>query len=340
VWKSLAPGWTVVCRIGGLGTADTEIEVTNIMTPRDTFLGLKAPGHWRALLRNLTVECLALQPSWIKLWEYRHLQRYLLAGLFRLEKNRVVVTGAGPAGHRYRMRLSWQGHTECVLGIYEPSVVRGLQKYLRVGDTCFDVGAHVGYLTILMARLVGPGGLAVAFEPVPETFETLGENVRLNHLDNVKLERTAVGEREGMISLFCDATQKLSWTPSVSAYSAPSNHLKRISAPVLSLDGYLQKSALRPRLVKIDVEGAELAVLRGARKMLLDARPVVLVEIHDLGAGYRAEVMQFLDACGYVIEETSTRGRETFCLAVPCAASTSARGASAQFKQRDEACVV
>jgi hypothetical protein len=74
------------------------------------------------------VECLALQPTPLKLWEYRHLHRLFLKGLFRLEKERVVVTGAGPSGQRYRMRLSWQGHTECVLGIYEPSVIRALRK--------------------------------------------------------------------------------------------------------------------------------------------------------------------------------------------------------------------
>jgi FkbM family methyltransferase len=268
------------------------------------------------------VECLALQPSRIKLWEYRHLQRYLLACLFRLERDRVVVTGAGPTGQRYRMRLSWQGHTECVLGIYEPSVISALQKHVRVGDTCFDVGGHVGYLTVFMACLVGPTGCVVAFEPVPDTFETLRENVRLNRLENVRLECTAVGEQEGTILLFCDAIQELSWTPSVSGYSVPAGGLKKISARVQSLDSYFEKAALRPNVVKIDVEGAEMAVLRGARRMLLDVRPVVLVEIHDLGARHRAEVMQFLDTCGYSVEEMEIRGRERFCLAVPARAET------------------
>ena len=265
------------------------------------------------------MECLALQPSQLKLWEYRHLHRYLLAGLFRLEKDRVVVTGAGPAGQRYRMRLSWQGHTECVLGIYEPNVIHALQEHLRAGDTCLDVGSHVGYLTILMAHLVGPHGHVVGFEPVPETFETLRENVRLNNLENVQLECTAVGEQEGTLSLFCDSAQELSWTPSVAAYSAPHNDLTKISVPVHSLDGYLRTSGLHPNLVKIDVEGAELAVLRGARKMLREMRPVVLVEIHDLGPAHRADVLKLLDSCDYAVEEMATRGRETFCLAVPCA---------------------
>ena len=285
----------------------------------------KARSIWRTAVRDLFVECLALQPLPMKVWEYRKFRRYLLGCLFQLEKNRIAVTRAGPAGQRYRMRLSWQAHTACVLGIYEPKVIRALQQHLRVGDTCLDVGGHVGYLTLLMARLVGPGGRVVAFEPVPETFEALRENVRLNGLENVTLECTAVGENQGMISLFCDAAQELSWTPSVSAYSVPGNNLKKIAVPVLSLDGYLESSALRPSLVKIDVEGAELAVLRGARRMLLEARPVVLVEIHDRGAGHRAEVMQILDACGYVVNELDTRERETFCVAVPCSTPVSAQ---------------
>ena len=262
------------------------------------------------------MECLALQPSPVKLWEYRHLHRYLLAGLFRLEKNRVVVTGAGPSQLRYRMRLSWQGHTECVLGIYEPNVIRALQRYLRPGDTCIDVGSHVGYMTILMAHLVGPQGRVVAFEPVPETFEALRENVRLNNLENVQLECTAVGEQEGTISLFCDSAQELSWTSSVAACRVPGNDLKKISAPMHCLDSYLQVSNLHPHLIKIDVEGAELAVLRGARRMLREVRPVVLLEIHDLGATHRTEVTNVLNSCEYVVEEMATRNRETFCLAV------------------------
>jgi hypothetical protein len=90
-----------------------------------------------------------------------------------------------------------------------------------------------------------------------------------------------------------------------------------ISVPVLSLDNYLEISAMRPNLVKIDVEGAELEVLRGARRMLIEARPVVLVEIHDRGAVHQAEVRQVLRGCGYAINDLETRERETFCVAVP-----------------------
>jgi FkbM family methyltransferase len=263
----------------------------------------------------LVVECFAWQPLRLKNWEYRRFRRYLLGVLFRLEKNRIVVARAGPAGQRFRMRLAWQGHTACALGIYEPEVIRALQDHLRVGDTCLDVGGHVGYLAVIMARLVGPSGRVVAFEPVPGTFEALRANVRLNELHNVALECTAVGESDGIISLYCDGNQELSWTPSVAAYSVTGNCPTKISVPVLSLDCYLAKTALRPNLVKIDVEGAELAVLQGARRMLLECRPVLLIEIH--GEQHRAEVLRLLEGCGYAVSELGTRERETFCVAVP-----------------------
>jgi FkbM family methyltransferase len=265
-------------------------------------------------LRDWAVECLALQPSQLKLWEYQHLRRYLLAGLFRIEKDRVVVTGAGPAGHRYRMRLSWQGHTECVLGIYEPTIICALQERLREGDTCFDVGSHVGYLAIFMSRLVGPEGRVVAFEPVPETFSALQDNIRLNSIANVLPEPIAVGEQEGTMSLFCESNQELSWTSSMDASRIHGGDLRKIAVPVVSLDSYLERSGLRPNLIKIDVEGAELAVLRGARQTLRSNRPLLLMEVHDLGPVHHASVMEFLDSCDYAVEQTAVRGSETLCL--------------------------
>jgi hypothetical protein len=119
------------------------------------------------------------------------------------------------------------------------------------------------------------------------------------------------------MSLFCDAEQELSWTPSVAAYSVASQRKKEMQVPVQSLDGYLRDSPWRPNLVKIDVEGAELDVLRGAQRMLLVDRPVVLLEVHDRGARHQAEARGILQACGYVIGSMGTRGRETFCVALP-----------------------
>jgi FkbM family methyltransferase len=271
---------------------------------------------WRRTLRDFIVGCLALQPVRWKVWEMRHLARLILGVLFRLETGNSVVSSAGPAGHRFRMRLSWRGHMYYVLGFYEPELIRALTQHLKPGDTCIDIGGHAGYLAIIMAQLVGPQGRVVAFEPVPENYTALKENIELNRLRNVTAECAALGDQEGTMELICAKDQRLSWTASATGYSMPADPI-RISVPVLSLDRYLQRDSLRPGLLKIDVEGAELMVLRGARETLREIRPLVLVEIHDLGERHRNEVLALLKDCGYNVTAVDSRNREIMCLAVP-----------------------
>lgn len=200
--------------------------------------------------------------------------------------------------------------------MYEPEVIRALRKYLRQGDTCIDVGGHVGYLTLLMARTVGPKGKVVTFEPMPETYQVLKENVSLNGLKNVKLEQAAVGESETIGSLIFEANQQLTWTPSATAYGVRGKS-KSLSVPVTSLDHYVGNTGLHPRLIKVDVEGAELDVLRGARRVLREDGPTVLVEVHGVGGEYEQAVLTLLEECGYVTQPLEVRNGEAIYLALP-----------------------
>lgn len=200
--------------------------------------------------------------------------------------------------------------------MYEPEVIRALRKYLRQGDTCIDVGGHVGYLTLLMARTVGPKGKVVTFEPMPETYQVLKENVSLNGLKNVKLEQAAVGESETIGSLIFEANQQLTWTPSATAYGVRGES-KSLSVPVTSLDHYVGNTGLHPRLIKVDVEGAELDVLRGARRVLREDGPTVLVEVHGVGGEYEQAVLTLLEECGYVTQPLEVRNGEAIYLALP-----------------------
>jgi FkbM family methyltransferase len=190
-----------------------------------------------------------------------------------------------------------------------------------------------------MAQLVGPRGCVVTFEPVPETFAALEDNIRLNALTNVWLECAAVGDRELAITLSCCAGRKLSWTPSATGYGWLGKQ-NSISVPAVSLDRYVQKTGVRPNLIKIDVEGTELAVLRGARQTLMEFRPVVLVEIHDQGAKHEEEVRDLLKACGYAITNLGARNREVFCVAIPCMGDSQAdqvEGAAESEMGREDA---
>lgn len=146
-------------------------------------------------------------------------------------------------------------------------------RYLQPGMTAFDVGAYLGVYTALMARLVGPEGRVHAFEPSTVAFRRLLDTVALNHLTNVVANRQAVFSRKGVFSLFRYGA------PLESLSSLVHRELVRggrrlhpvVEEPVeaTSLDEYCRKHAIEQiDLVKLDVEGAELEVLKGAQGLL------------------------------------------------------------------------
>jgi len=154
------------------------------------------------------------------------------------------------------------------------------------GDVVLDVGAHIGMYAIHAARKVGPSGLVVAVEPNPLAFRSLDSNVHLNRLANVKLVEKALGAQQGEVDIFTDKS-------GTSASSLFYNHVEtlnihhgeilRLSANMTTVDNLLRDRNLnRVDLVKIDAEGAETAILKGATASLSNGiiRRVV-VEVHE-----------------------------------------------------------
>jgi FkbM family methyltransferase len=272
-----------------------------------------AGTRFRKLLRDSVVEALVLLPLSVRLWILKNCRRPLLWTLFRLESSRLAVVRAGPRFCRYPLWVVWQASTELALGTYEAVVAEALRQQLRPGDLCLDVGAHMGYHAVLMARLVRKEGMVVAFEPFPDSFEMLRKNAALNRLANVKIEPMALADRDGMLSLTFTADEELSTTPSASGY-AVRGRAATVAVPACSLDSYLAKRGRVPKLIQIDVEGAELAVLRGSESTLRSAHPKILVEIHGWGTPESNEVFQFLSGFGYRGRVLGQRGREAFAL--------------------------
>lgn len=269
----------------------------------------------KTFMRDVIVGAVAAQPFRLKQWLMRH-PRLLLAVLFRIERGDMVVSPAGPSGHRFRMKLKWQDHTPYILGTYEPEFLRALCKCVRHGDTCVDVGGNLGYYCLLMADLVGPEGRVITFEPVEENLEVLKENIAVNRIKNVELVQTALGAQPGVLSLIRSEAGSISATPSVRGYAVEGAQ-SSIDVPVNTLDAYLEEKGWRPTVIKIDVEGAELEVLRGAVNTLRVARPTVLLEVHGWDSASSTEARQFFAAVGYQISLLGTRGHEAFCAALP-----------------------
>lgn len=189
---------------------------------------------------------------------------------------------------------------------FEPATTELVGKLLRPGMVVFDVGANLGRFALQAARAVGPSGQVHAFEPTATILARLRHNAALNDLPNVVAIEAAVTDQAGTVTLH----ESERMTELNSLYGSASGFdddrpWNTVEVPALALDDYLRQQALPAvDLVKIDVEGAELAVLRGARELLRGpAPPLLLLEFFPAAmarAGYReADLRSELAASGY-----------------------------------------
>lgn len=211
-----------------------------------------------------------------------------------------VIAPAALGGLRIRVPAGYEDHYD---RDYEPGIARALERLVVPGATCADVGANLGYFALLMASRSGPTGSVTAFEPSGPNAAALRSSVRLNGLEErVSVVRAAVGDRHGgRIPLYVGRRGgDMEWSTSAEFAQRPDRSPRRrdVRVPAVSLDGLLAEGR-RWDVLKVDVEGSEGAVLRGARRLLREARPVVVLEFHRpvgwpaigelLEAGYRLE---------------------------------------------------
>lgn len=156
-------------------------------------------------------------------------------------------------------------------GTYEDREAAELCNYVQPGTWVFDVGANIGLTSLEFARRAEQ---VLAFEPNPPTADRLEHNLAANDFANVTIRRTAVGAEAGTITFHESAQATLS-----SATIVPPELVRSFEVPVTTLDSEWN-AAGRPRVsaLKIDVEGGELDVLRGASELLASERPAILLE--------------------------------------------------------------
>ena len=219
------------------------------------------------------------------------------------------VVEASIAGSRMQLDPTDYTQRKILFRSFEPRDVRVVSRLVRPADICVDVGANVGFYTCLFARLVGPAGRVVAYEPVPANAAALRENLALNRYDRVTVRESAVGSARSPVGLELprvpghkpDAATSGSWRAGGTSAS--------ITVPQVRLDDELR--GLRVRLVKIDVEGMEPAVLEGLQQTLAEHRgDALLVEVNL--APYAA-VAAPLAAAGYRIRAIDPFARIAGC---------------------------
>jgi FkbM family methyltransferase len=178
------------------------------------------------------------------------------------------------------------------LGTTEPGVQETLTRLLASGRTFYDVGANVGFFSLIAARRVGPSGRVYAFEPLPDNAEALIHNVELNALENVEVIQAAVSAHPGQALL---AVTEESVQAHLAEIETQVPTMQTIEVEVTSIDAEVAAGKPPPDVVKIDYEGAELAVIEGMRATLAEHRPALVCELH----GTHAEVCDFFEPLDY-----------------------------------------
>jgi FkbM family methyltransferase len=156
---------------------------------------------------------------------------------------------------------------------WEPTATRALRERLEPGMVVVDVGAHIGYYTLVASLAVGERGRVFAFEPEPRNLRLLRRNVETNGCTNVRVVDRAVGAACGPARLALDPRN----TGGHSLVAAARGDTPTIPVERVDLDGFLEREGVRPALVKIDVEGAERAVLAGMSRTLARPGPLVIL---------------------------------------------------------------
>lgn len=242
--------------------------------------------------------------------------------LNRLATERYPILPCGGVLKGFRMRVDWQLHRSFAYGSWEPEVVRAIQDHVQPGSRVLDIGAQSGFYSLLLSRLVGPEGMVFAFEPLPANLRVLEENLRLNSIPNVTIRREAVSDFSGDISFeFPHEEASLIAGPLLE-----SDNLGTFQVPAISLDDFVHQTGQSIQFIKMDVEGAEAAVLRGGAQTLRTYHPSLVVELHhDPPQDGLHPAVPFLKELGYRIEWLNEVGYRSHIFAHWIPSSTGSR---------------
>jgi len=204
----------------------------------------------------------------------------------------VIRNGAGK-GLRFDATGGYPGY---LLGTTEPEEQALVARYVKSGGVFYDIGANIGFYTVIGAHLVGERGHVYAFEPFAASVAAVRNNVRLNGFGNVTVVEAAVSDHDGTAQFQVgdqSAGNKVVDRPD-------SGSMMTQEVRLLAIDPWrAAENARPPDVVMIDVEGAEVEVLRGMADTLARSRPILLCEVHWLGDKMTRCCEEILRPLGY-----------------------------------------
>ena len=193
--------------------------------------------------------------------------------------NETTIAAGNLAG--MRMFLDLKAEKDYWLGTYEPQLQAAIQKLVLPGQIAYDIGANIGFMTLLFAKCVESTGHVYAFEALPANLQRLRDNIAINAVDDrVTIISAAVNDRSSSTKFYIGpspGTGKLV----KSAGRSTITYRESIEVEGISIDDFIyQAGNPAPDILKIDIEGGEVLALPGMSRMLHEKRPVVMIELH------------------------------------------------------------
>jgi FkbM family methyltransferase len=198
------------------------------------------------------------------------------------------------------------------LGIYEKETANWLLSQLSEGGVFFDIGANYGYFTLMGGRVVGDKGKVFSFEPIPANSRLIEEMVRLNEFSHVKSVPVAVSDTRGTVEFAVEKNNANSHISSFGLPHASSDVLETVSVQTIPLDEFCEENEVVPGVVKCDVEGAEVAVLSGAKRLLQKKKTKWIISTHSKELEERCR--EIMAAAGYAVEGLEGFHHELLCV--------------------------
>lgn len=218
-------------------------------------------------------------------------------------------------GVKFKVDISKQmGNTIFWRGAHDWAPIFALEKLINRGDTIIDIGANQGEYALWAARKAGSSGQVHAYEPLTSIFNQLKENIHLNPELRISPHQTGLSDQPGRLKLYSNDNHNEGVNTLFPDPAHTSKVLEEIELNTLDLE--VEKLGLKKiDLIKIDVEGAELMVLKGGKATIDKHRPILFLEFNEkafLTAGYSsADILSFLEKYGYQFYKIGLRGKLT-----------------------------
>jgi FkbM family methyltransferase len=192
--------------------------------------------------------------------------------------NKVKVASGILEG--YFFNLDMQTEKDFWLGTYEMDLQTSLRQLVKPGMIAYDVGANIGYISLMLAHLVGSDGKVFSFEALPSNTIRWQENISLNGLsDRTHLIHGAVADRQSTIRFLVHASGGMGKV--IGSAGREETYKDEIEVPGISLDDFVfYQNNPAPDVIKLDIEGGEVLALPGMRRVLSEAQPALLMELH------------------------------------------------------------